>query len=147
ESPPSRRGGPTRRGRRAGRFDAWAVEHVDAHPREPATRAGGRAPRRGGAGSRLRSVGIGAPLVARAEDPLELVGRRDLELIVAAVARRLVGAPAHELRRVPEARALHVIVRDLADALGPERLPAQILAAVPAAAGAGHPLSRRGSLV
>src|SRR5439155_15121116 len=75
-------------------------------------------------------------LVARAEDALQLVGRSDLELVVAADLRPLVGAPADELRRVPEARALHVVVGDLAHALGPERLPAQILAAVPAAGGA-----------
>jgi len=53
--------------------------------------------------------------IAGAEDALELVGGRDLQLIVAAVVRTLVGAPAHEVRGVPEARALHVVVRNLHD--------------------------------
>src|SRR5262249_54158660 len=66
---------------------------------------------------------------------------RHLELIVATVLRPLVGTPPEELRSVPEARALHVIVGDLADALGPKRLPAQILAAIPPAGGAGQPLT------
>ncbi len=80
---------------------------------------------------------------AGAEDALELVGGRHLQLIVAAVARTLVRAPAHELRGVAEARALHVVVRDLAGSLGPQRLPAQVLASVPAAARPGHALPRR----
>src|SRR4051812_11139733 len=46
------------------------------------------------------------------------------------------------MRGVPEAVALQVIVSNLADALGPERLPAQVLAAVPAARRAGHALVR-----
>src|SRR5207244_3226755 len=78
-----------------------------------------------------------------AEDTLQLVGWRDLQLVVTAVVRRLVGPPAHELRGMPEARPLHVIVRDLAHPLGPEGLPAQILAAVPAAGRARQPLSAR----
>ena len=48
---------------------------------------------------------------------------------------------------MPEARALHVVVRDLADALGPERLPAQVLAAVPAAGGARQALAGRAGLL
>src|SRR5687767_9613822 len=71
------------------------------------------------------------------KDPLELVRRRDLELVVAAVARRFVRAPAHELRGMPEPIALHMVVRDLHHALGPQRLPSQILAAVPAAGCSG----------
>ena len=47
------------------------------------------------------------------EDLLELVRRRDLELIVAAVARRLVGPPALEVRRVAEPRALQWSYADL----------------------------------
>ena len=79
----------------------------------------------------------------RAEDLLELVRRRDLELIVAAVARRLVRPPALEDRRVAEAVALHVVVLDLAHALDPQRLPRQILARAPAALPARHARRRR----
>src|SRR5439155_26729607 len=77
---------------------------------------------------------------AGAEDALQLVGRRDVELIVAAVLRPLVGTPADELCGVAEAAPLHVVVRDLAHAFGAEWHPAQILAAIPAAARAGQPL-------
>src|SRR5437773_10933544 len=66
--------------------------------------------------------------------------RRSLQLVVAAVFRPLVRTPAHELRAVAEAVSLHVVVGNLDDALGPERLPAQVLAAVPAAGGAREAL-------
>ena len=46
--------------------------------------------------------GVSRAAAGRAEDLLELVRRRDLELIVAAVARRLVRPPAQEDRRVAE---------------------------------------------
>ena len=91
-------------------------------------------------------VAVRPARAARAEDALELVRRRDLQLVVAAILRPLVGAPAHEVRGVPEARALHVVVGDLADALGPQRLPAQILAAIPAARGPRQALPLRGRL-
>ena len=68
-----------------------------------------------------------------AEDPLQLVGRRDLELVVAAVPRRLVGAPAQEGRGVAEAVALHVVVRDLAHALEAAAAPSSDPCPVPAA--------------
>src|SRR4029453_12393968 len=80
-----------------------------------------------------------AGLRPRAEDPLELVRSRDLELIVAAVGGCLVRTPAQERGRVAEPRALHVVVLHLADALDAERLPRQILAGAPAALAAGHP--------
>src|SRR5439155_4313940 len=118
----------------------------DADPAQPAPRPRARSSRRGAARSRLRSLAQLRPRaarVARAEDPLQLVGGGHLELVVAAVARPLVRAPAHELRGVPEAGALHVVVRDLADTLGPERLPAQVLAPIPAAARPRHALARR----
>src|SRR5262249_60948348 len=137
ESTPSGGGGAARGRRRAGRFNARPLVHVDADPAQSEARARARSSGRGAAGPRLRSLArlrSGAARVARAEDPLELVGRRHLELIVAAVARPLVGAPAHELRGVAKAGALHVVVGDLAHALGPERLPAQVLAPSPAAA-------------
>ena len=43
-------------------------------------------------------------------------------LIAAAVLGSLVRAPAHELRSVPEAGSLHVVVRDLTYAIGTKRL-------------------------
>ncbi len=66
------------------------------------------------------------------EDRLELERRGRLELVVAAGLRRLVRAPALERRRVAEAAALEVVVGDLDDALRAQRLPGQVLAAVPA---------------
>src|SRR4051812_31809898 len=75
----------------------------------------------------------------RAEDLLELVRSRDLELIVAAVLRALVAAPALEDRSMAEARPLHVVVLDLADALDPQRFPREVLAGAPAALSPGHP--------
>ena len=105
EGAPSRGGRAPRAGRRAGRRDARPLPHLDAHPRQPAARAGASCGRR-----RRRSIPDDTPddwsgvttLAGRAEDLLELVRRRDLELIVAAVARRLVGPPAQEDRRVAE---------------------------------------------
>src|SRR5262249_51614922 len=73
-----------------------------------------------------------------AEYLLQLVRRRHLELIVAAVFRLPVWPPAQERAGVAEAIALHVVVLDLADALDPQRLPRQILACTPAALSAGH---------
>ena len=123
-----------------------------------ARRAGGPAPRRTGsarrrappsrrAAPRGRGERGGVPRKAtgeasapRREDLRELVRRHDLELLEGAVARRLVRAPAPELRRVPKARALHVVVRDLDDELRPQRLPRQILALTPAALRARLPL-------
>ena len=115
---------------------------LDAHPRQPAARAGRRCGRR-----RSRSIPTTTPRrlerrqperAGRAEDLLELVRRRDLELIVAAVRRRLVGPPALEDGGVAEAVALHVVVLHLAHALDAQRLPRQILAGAPAALAAGH---------
>src|SRR5204862_3848585 len=74
-----------------------------------------------------------------AEHLLQFERRGDLELIVAAVDRPLVGTPPHEDRRVPEARALHVVVLDFAHPLDAQRLPRQVLAGAPAALTAGHP--------
>src|SRR5262245_10982407 len=75
----------------------------------------------------------------RAEDALELVRRRDFELVVPAVGGWLVGTPALEDGGVPEARPLHVVVLDLADALDPQRFPREVLAGTPPALAAGHP--------
>src|SRR5262249_48551340 len=82
-----------------------------------------------------------AQAVLLAEDRRQLVGRRHLELIVAAVLRGSVGPPAQERRRVPETTALQVIVLHLADALDAKRLPGQVLARVPAALRARHALA------
>src|SRR5204863_6326997 len=84
----------------------------------------------------------GATLPTRpngAEHVLELVRRDDLQLIVAAVDRTFVGAPALEYRGVPEPRPLHVVVLHFADPLDPQRFPAEILARTPAALTSGHP--------
>src|SRR5678816_113853 len=70
---------------------------------------------------------------AAPEDVLELVRGRLVELVVAALARRLVGAPALELGGVTEPRALEVLECDLADQTDADRLPGQVLAAIPPA--------------
>ena len=64
-----------------------------------------------------------------------------LELVVAAGLRRLVRAPALERRAVAEAVALEVVVGDLGDAFRAQRLPRQVLAAVPARGGARQALA------
>ena len=79
-------------------------------------------------------------LRARPEDLAELERRRLLELVVAAVGRLLVGAPALERRAVAEAVALEVVVGDLGDSFHAKRLPRQVLAPIPARRRAGQPL-------
>src|SRR5215211_1684041 len=74
----------------------------------------------------------------RPENLLELVRGRDLELIVAAVGRRLVGTPPLKDRGVAKAVALHVVVLHFAHALDSQRLPRQILARAPAALPTRH---------
>ena len=119
-----------------GRFHTWTRMRVNLQHVPEATAAGA-----GSAGSGRRRRRLGERQRGRrgrAEDLLELVRRRDLELIVAAVARRLVGPPAQKDRRVAEAIALQVVVLHLADALDAQRLPRQILARAPAALPARH---------
>src|SRR5258705_10660405 len=58
---------------------------------------------------------------------LQLVRRGDFKLVVAAVFRLLVGAPAQEDCGVPEAVALHVAGLDLAHARGSKRVPPTLL--------------------
>src|SRR5688500_16008022 len=90
--------------------------------------------------TRRQTIGAGSAIVvARPEDLLELVRRRDLQLVVPAVGRPLVGAPAKEDRGVAEPISLHMVVLDLADPLDPERFPREILARAPAALTARHP--------
>src|SRR5581483_4997776 len=126
-------GEPPPRVRRPRRRHARTIHHVDANPRQPGARAGGAA---AGAGTdrrrrRLRS----------AEDARQLVGRRHLELIVAALARRFVRTPAQKHRRVAEAIALHVVVLHLGDALDAQRFPRQVLARAPSTLPARHALT------
>src|SRR6185369_2626827 len=75
-----------------------------------------------------------------AEDLSDLGGRGHVELVVAALFRALVRAPALEVGRVAETRALEMVVRDFDDALEAQRDPAQIFASVPAARRARHAL-------
>src|SRR4051794_40657177 len=72
------------------------------------------------------------PRGSRAEDLLELERRGLLELVVPAVGRLLVEAPALEGRRVADPVALEMVVGNLCDALESQRLPRQVLASVPA---------------
>src|SRR5688572_20288369 len=72
------------------------------------------------------------------EDRGKLERRNDLELVVAAIPRRLVVPPAQERRPVTKAIALHVVVLHFAHALDPQRLPRQILARAPAALPTRH---------
>src|SRR5439155_3646348 len=88
-------------------------------------------------------MGVNVPGLARAEDLREFFGHRGVELRVRAVTRIAVGAPAHELCRMPEAVALEVVEGHLADELGTQRLPLELLARVPAALGARHPAGGR----
>ena len=76
----------------------------------------------------------------RPEDLLELGGRRDLELVVAAVSGLLVSAPAQEDRGVAETVALQVVVLHLADPLHAQGLPREVLARAPPALSPGHAL-------
>ncbi len=90
-----------------------------------------------------RTIGaVSALPTQRAEDLLELVSRRDLELIVPARCRRLVRPPSLKDRRVAEAVPLHVVVLDLTHALDPERLPREIFSGAPPALAAWHACGR-----
>src|SRR5262249_24280566 len=85
-------------------------------------------------------ITVRGPVLGRpeAENLGELGGRSDLELIVPAIRRPLVGPPALEDAGVTEAVALQMIVFDLTDALDAQRLPRQVLARAPAALSARH---------
>src|SRR5262249_7717657 len=131
EGAPPRRGPapPTRRYPR--RLDAGALDDLDPHPRESRARPRGDQPGDGPARYRRRAVLVGVadapdhardltrvslpglvrrgpPASAPSKDLGELGGGRDLELVVAAVGRRLVWSPAQERRGVAEAIALQV---------------------------------------
>ena len=72
----------------------------------------------------------------------QLLRRNHLELRERTIARALVVAPPAKMRRVPKAISLHVIVCDLDDELGSQRLPRQILALTPSAHAARHAMLR-----
>src|SRR5207237_9629421 len=90
-----------------------------------------------------RLTEAGSEAGSRAEDRRQLLGHDDLELRVGARARLTLGAPAAEVGRVAEARSLKVVEGHLDDELGPQRLPCEVAAGVPAAGGAGHALALR----
>src|SRR5207253_3541834 len=83
--------------RRAGRCDARPLVHLDADPREPAACAAEAAAPSGALGPGREDLG-------------ELVGTRDLELVVAAVSGALVRPPAQEGRGAGEPVALQARV-------------------------------------
>src|SRR5688572_8844198 len=62
----------------------------------------------------------------RAENLLQLVRSRNLELVVPAIERLFVWTPSLEHRRVTKSRSLHVVVLDFADALDSKRLPREV---------------------
>ena len=65
--------------------------------------------------------------------------RLDPQLVDRALLGRLVVAPADELRPVADAVAGHVVEVDLADELGPQAVPLQLLVGLPATRLAGCP--------
>src|SRR5207237_5103252 len=89
EDAPPRGGRPPPAGRRPGGRDAGPLQNVDPDPAEPGARAPCAAAGSGAAGPRRKHL-------------RQLVRRGHLELVVAAILRRLVGAPAQEDRRVAE---------------------------------------------
>src|SRR5580704_3819060 len=81
-----------------------------------------------------RSVSYGVWFSAGRENLGQIELHRFLKLSEAAGCRIAIVAPAHPLRGVPEPGALHVLIPDLGDALGPKRHEGQVLAGVPPAA-------------
>src|SRR5919106_75075 len=82
-----------------------------------------------------------------AKDRRQLVRRDHLELRERALVRALVGAPPAKLRRMAEARPLHVIVRDLHDELRTQRLPGQVFPLTPPTDHAGTTMRLGGRLL
>ncbi len=72
------------------------------------------------------------------EDGLQFFGRDNFKLSEVAGSWFAVGAPPAEVGHMPEASALHMLVRDLNYQFWTERLPGKILALAPAAFAAGH---------
>ena len=132
---------PRAQGGCAGGLERWKARHP-GRPRTRARRRAGRrharplTPGRASAStcSTCRRCGRLRSRSTRDEKTFSSsIRRRDLELVVAAVARPLVGPPAQEDRGVAEAIALQVVVLHLAHPLDPQRLPRQVLARAPAA--------------
>src|SRR5262245_32866460 len=83
-------------------------------------------------GDRRAQRGEWGQLASRPENPRHFLRGHHFELREGALPRRLVGAPSSKLRRVTEAPAFHVVVRDLDDELRSQWLPRQIFALAPA---------------
>src|SRR6266851_5312362 len=105
--------------------DARALLSVVSHSNQPAPRSRQTAARSGAFGADRKHL-------------LQLVGRRDFELIVAAVGGLLVRSPALKDRRMPEAIALEMVVLHFGNPLDAQRLPRHVLAGAPAALRSRH---------
>src|SRR6185437_7834992 len=90
-------------------------------------------PRRRAAWCTSGGLGLGGLAGLAGEEPGQVVADRLLELLEPARGRVAVRAPADELGRVPEPRALHVLVAHLDHPLGAQRDERQVLARVPPA--------------
>ena len=77
------------------------------------------------------------------EDLVELGRDRSVELRVGARRGLAVRSPPDERRGVAEPVALQMVVGDLGDQFGTERLPTQVLAPAPPALASGDPSGRR----
>src|SRR5690606_32491780 len=123
-----RRGGPaTTSAQRTGKGARRRRSREEGDGGGPGRRCPG-----GGPGRRCPGGGPSAgPLPGsgrwRAEDCRQLGRRGHLELVVGALGGGLVVAPPGEPGGVAEAHARQVLVADLDDTLGPERLPRQVL--------------------
>src|SRR5689334_9307798 len=73
-----------------------------------------------------------------AKNRFDLMRRYDLELLVGAVARFLVKAPASKLRRMPKPIALHVVVSHFDNQLRSQWFPRQIFSLTPATLRTGN---------
>jgi len=72
------------------------------------------------------------------EDGLQFFWRHYFKLSEGARGWLAVGAPTAKMGHVPETSALHVLVCNLDDEFGAERLPGKVFSLTPAAFAAGH---------
>src|SRR5260370_364120 len=88
-----------------------------------------------GTGTARRNAGFSLPAFSSTarKNRRQFVRRYDFKLCISALARLLVFAPPSEMRHVPEASTLHVLISDLGHQLGPQRFPRQVLPLAPAA--------------
>src|ERR1700734_1297974 len=109
------------RGRCAGRLDAREIIHMDTYPHQPAscprrtTAAAGnsRARRRSHtrmAGTLEEEKGKRVRLPSLRKNCRQFLRRDNFKLRVGTIAGLLVRSPSAELRRMPEAISLHVVV-------------------------------------